>query len=424
MKCARPILPILGFVLGLLGMSVAVQAQSFEDVVVQADKSMGRAITSVDRKIRGTGSGFLLSKVRDSNEFYYLTNWHVIDGATGVSVNFSRNGKVITYVAQIVDASVELDLAVLRIKPYEGELTDFHFLPVAPREIRKGEEVAALGYPGTADILTSGLSDPAFYETTLTQGAVSKVYRAAWNRNGRKLQIVQHTASINAGNSGGPLLDTCGQVIGLNTAGSIVHEGDRGANNTFWASSANTIASYLKDLNVPFSTVTSDCGAKSTSSSGGGGEEDMPIIVYVATALLGVGAVIGIVVVVMKSKTSGKGSSSSARKLGSSRSAGGKPILEVRTKSGDRFSLSSGQLKAGATVGRSSEHAVQIDDENVSRNHARLDLRGRALQLTDLGSTNGTYVDGTRLKPNTPVQVNTKSDIRVGDVSLRLQKPG
>ena len=75
MRHTRVVLLVLVFVLGFAGFPHSPLAQSFEELVVQADKSMGRAIKFVDKRVRSTGSGFLLSKVPGTNEFFYLTNF-------------------------------------------------------------------------------------------------------------------------------------------------------------------------------------------------------------------------------------------------------------------------------------------------------------------------------------------------------------
>jgi hypothetical protein len=373
-----------------LGGPAPVKAESFEQVVIRADRSMGRTVNQTARGV-GTGSGFLLAPVRNSDDLYYLTNQHVIDGGQTIIVRFLREGRVITYKARFV---------------------------------------AALGYPGSADGKTSGFDDPAFYETTLTQGAVSKVFLGHWQRNSRKLEIVQHTAAVNTGNSGGPLLDTCGQVVGVNTQISIRTPSGVPTNGTFWASSSNSIARFLDDVKVPFATRTSECGA-----SGGGGagvpkqdtvfqNEAWPVVVYLAIALAAVGGVVGGVAFVVRRGT--RNADPAPGKRGGRRLApsAGNAALEISAGGRLLSRVTSGQLKAGATIGRSSSSDVRIDDDTLSRAHARLDLRDRVLRLTDIGSANGTTVDGQALAPNQPVQVTTASDIRLGGVSVKLSKPG
>jgi serine protease Do len=145
----------------------------------------------------GFGSGFIVSE-----EGYILTNNHVVEDATRLTVELSNDKK---YDAEIVGADPSVDLAVLKIDPGSDKL---HSLPLGDSdEIRVGEWVAAIGNPLQLDY-------------TVTVGVVS-----AKARNfpiGSTLpgvaSFIQTDAAINLGNSGGPLLDTQGRVVGINTA--------------------------------------------------------------------------------------------------------------------------------------------------------------------------------------------------------------
>lgn len=85
--------------------------------------------------------------------------------------------------------------------------------------------------------------------------------------------------------------------------------------------------------------------------------------------------------------------------------------------------FSAAQLQSGVTIGRAGENALTVTDRNLSRRHASLSLTDRKIMLTDLGSSNGTKVDGKRIEPNVPVQINTKSKVELGGVALVLSRP-
>lgn len=407
--------------------SLRAEAQSFTEIVPEADRAMGRSVV-VHKTGISTGSGFVLSRVPGTrDEYYYLTNYHVVQGGQEIIVGFPTDAGIVRYNAQPIRHSSELDLAVLRLRKDDASNTHVpSVLAIAVREIRKGEAVAALGYPGSADAKTSGLADPAFFETTLTQGAVSKVSLGAWEENGRKLEIVQHTAAVNTGNSGGPLLDECGQVVGINTQISLMTFGGVPTNGTFWASSSNAVHHFLADSDVPYATETSACGAVAvvgTTSTNMGGP--LAIWVIVAIAVSGVAAAATLTVVLIGRKPeSGRGSPRfQSRERSHSSKGSGAELLRLRIEGGQSIGLTSGQLIAGATIGRAVSNTLSLDDDTLSRSHARLDLSGRTLRITDLGSTNGTSVDGSRLQPNTPVQITTTSDVRLGGLRLNLKKP-
>lgn len=403
---------VVGVVWVMMGVS-SVTAEDFEEIVVTADKAMGRTVAME----AGTGSGFLLAPVPDSSDFYYLTNKHVIEGSRALAVFFSSNGEIFQYNAKVLHTSAGLDLAVLRLSPDGDTLPDPVFLPIASRDMRKGEPVAALGYPGSADAKISNYENLALIETTLTQGAVSKVFMGTWVRGGSSLEIVQHTASVNTGNSGGPLLDSCGQVIGVNTQISVMTPSGVPTNGTFWASSSNSIAGFLSIVKVPYYVENSSCGSDASGASGSAMTRGVPAWVYIVAGVIGVALIGGGVTLFLTNKTQG---ATGIKPVGRGRKA----ALRLRMAGSPDTTLTAGQLKAGVTIGRSSENALVVNQEGLSRVHARIDLQNRVLRVTDMGTTNGTTVNGQKLTPNTPVQVTTASDIRLGGIPLKLAKPG
>ncbi len=141
------------------------------------------------------GSGFLI----DENGFI-LTNYHVISGSSRIQVTLSDQTQ---YYATAIDTDRSDDLALIKITPKRKveslRLGDSDHLQV-------GQKVLAIGNP-------FGL------EGTLTAGVVSSIGRAIDSETDQRLEgMIQTDAAINGGNSGGPLLDSSGNVIGINTA--------------------------------------------------------------------------------------------------------------------------------------------------------------------------------------------------------------
>ncbi|MEM9269772.1 MAG: FHA domain-containing protein, partial [Pseudomonadota bacterium] len=244
---------------------------------------------------------------------------------------------------------------------------------------------------------------------------------------------VQHTASINPGNSGGPLFNYCGQVRGVNTAGL------KGVNDSYVSSSSNALAGFLRSSDVPFATVSSACdpnrpnagsakeeapsNATETSDAGASNSNTLLIALGLVLALGTVGGAIAFGV--MKGGGSGGGGGkSSPRPSGFSSGGGMGPAvltLDVAGQSGS-VGLSKDALAAGAILGRDDQADVTISGSKVSREHARLSLVDRKLTLTDLGSTNGTTIDGKPLGAHKPTQINSQSVIELGGVRLSLRK--
>lgn len=151
----------------------------------------GRATS---REMVGTGSGVIISP-----DGYIITNNHVIENASELSVTLNNNR---TYPAEIVGADAKTDIALIKL---ESEET-FPFVTFGDSdEVRIGEWVLAVGNPFN---LTS----------TVTAGIVSAKARDLNEFDGNPQSFIQTDAAVNRGNSGGALVNTRGELIGINTA--------------------------------------------------------------------------------------------------------------------------------------------------------------------------------------------------------------
>lgn len=147
------------------------------------------------RAAGGAGSGFLITP-----DGYLLTNFHVVRDAAEVQVAF-EDGTVLP--ASVVGSDAHTDLALVRAGA-SGTLP--HLQLGSSAQVRAGQVAIAIGNP-------LGLGH------TVTTGVVSAVGRSLRSPSGREIEnVIQTDASLNPGNSGGPLLDTRAQVIGVNTA--------------------------------------------------------------------------------------------------------------------------------------------------------------------------------------------------------------
>ncbi|MGJ3649054.1 S1C family serine protease [Sphingomonas sp. GlSt437] len=193
----------------------------------------------------GHGSGFAVGPNR------IVTNAHVVELAARYPANVvigvvpsegdkSYQGKLIAYDAQ-------RDLALIEFKG-----TSLPPLTLYGGPVTDGEQVISLGYPGNVDLATA--QSAADYIRPLspvrTQGGF------AGNRMLTGVRVFLHTASIARGNSGGPLLDRCGRVIGVNSALTKAEEGD----STFGFAIADAeLLAFLATAKQPISQVTLPC---------------------------------------------------------------------------------------------------------------------------------------------------------------------
>ena len=141
------------------------------------------------------GSGFVIDKAG-----HIVTNYHVVQGAQRVQVSFSNNERL---AAQIVGRDPATDVAVLQVKAQSRALTP---LDLGNSDaVRVGDSVVAIGNPLGED-------------RSITSGIVSALQRRIFAPNGAPIDnVIQTDAALNHGNSGGPLLNTRGRVIGVNS---------------------------------------------------------------------------------------------------------------------------------------------------------------------------------------------------------------
>ncbi len=143
---------------------------------------------------RALGSGFLISA-----DGRILTNNHVVSGSSKIEVKFADQSR---YTAKVLVRDPADDLALIQIEPRKK----LPFLKLGDSDgLQVGQKVLAIG-------------NPFGYDGTLTTGVVSSVGREIRSESARLEGLVQTDAAINEGNSGGPLLDSQGNVIGINTA--------------------------------------------------------------------------------------------------------------------------------------------------------------------------------------------------------------
>jgi S1-C subfamily serine protease len=146
--------------------------------------------------VEGAGSGFVIDA-----QGHILTNYHVVGGAQTIEVTLGDQSH---YKAKYIGADTRNDIALIQINPGAHKLVT---LPLGDsRSLLVGQRVLAIG-------------DPFGFQSTLTTGVVSSLGRTVQTGDNTFIdEAIQTDAAINRGNSGGPLLNTHGEVIGINSA--------------------------------------------------------------------------------------------------------------------------------------------------------------------------------------------------------------
>jgi S1-C subfamily serine protease len=193
-----------------------------------------------------TGSGFVLDE-----KGHILTNAHVVASSTDVRVSFSDHR---TVTARVIGKDPDTDLAVLAVSPNGPKL---HPLELGDSSsVRVGDPTVAIGNP-------FGL------ERTLTTGVVSALQRRITAPSGFAIEdVIQTDAALNPGNSGGPLLDATGRVIGVNSQ-IATGEGSSGSVGIGFAVPASTVRTVLPDLETAGRVRRPFLGVRGRAATGG-----------------------------------------------------------------------------------------------------------------------------------------------------------
>jgi len=172
------------------------------------------------------GSGFVIDKAG-----HIVTNYHVVEGAKSVDVSFSNNE---SKKAKVVGVDPSTDIAVLQVDAHARALTP---LPLGNSDsVHVGDSVVAIG-------------NPFGYDRTVTTGIVSALQRVIQAPNSYSIDhVIQTDAALNKGNSGGPLLDAGGEVIGVNSQISTGGSGTSGNVGIGFAVPINTVRTVAAQL--------------------------------------------------------------------------------------------------------------------------------------------------------------------------------
>ena len=201
---------------------------AYSDAVTTVADRVGPAVVRVERPAEnsrgGMGSGSMGSGVVISPDGLVLTNSHVVDGARELRLTDSEGR---TMAARLIGEDADTDLALVRAGAARN-------LPSAllgdSKKLKRGQLAVAIG-------------NPLGFESTVTAGVISALGRSLRARTGRLIEdVIQTDAALNPGNSGGPLVSSRGEVIGINTA--VI----AGAQGICFAVASNTAQYVLSEI--------------------------------------------------------------------------------------------------------------------------------------------------------------------------------
>jgi putative serine protease PepD len=194
-----------------------------------------------------TGSGFVIDE-----DGLIVTNAHIVAAATSIQVTFSDSK---TVSATPVGTDLDTDLALLRVDP-DG-------LELEPLELGDSDTVE-VGDP------TVAIGNPFGLERTLTTGVVSALQRRLTAPSGFTIDnVIQTDAALNPGNSGGPLIDAAGRVIGINSQIATGGEGGGGSVGIGFAVPVNTAKEVIPQLEEAGRVEHAYLGVQGSTTDGG-----------------------------------------------------------------------------------------------------------------------------------------------------------
>ena len=392
---------------GFLGSTSSVYAAGGENIE-EACEGVVR-VFSVFGDDAASGSGIIVGKTGEESDII-VTNWHVVaeeDYSGGVSLAdevyilldneaYTSAGFDETHAVKckvLYTTTGYPDFAILQA---EKKIPGRKALPLmSASNASRSERVYALGYPGNADMINDGYISATIQEITATDGTISRMIQA--DAFGDTF-VIQHTAHINHGNSGGPLVNEDGTVIGINTYGY----GDN-ASEYFLSVYIDYAMNALDELGISYdkvkpsdASITSDNAVKSGGSTG--------LIIGIIAAVVAA----GLIVFFLLRKKNGKagaaaGAASAANRISAAQQAAKQPVSSSGwyiegiggTHEGQKFAVND-RLVFGrdpAVCG-----VVFPKESAASRVHCEIRIvQGKPI-LQDNGSTNGTFGGTTRLE--------------------------
>lgn len=359
------------------------------------------------------GTGFFIGQYGVDPQ-YLVTNYHVIEdfiyvggGEQGnesrLYVAYSQNDIEEAYV---VEYNEKMDLAVLRL----AKATSKRKPLCIETDFRVGSQVYAVGFPMLADVVIDSTSSYSIEDATVTSGAINRII----TESGTGRRLIQMDATIYGGNSGGPLVNAGGNVIGVNTMSAADSE------NMNYAISMEEVCPILDRNNILYDLATYPKVESETVTTpiSKPDEKFSPVVVVLITiaAVAGIALIVVVAVLVIKRKKAQPASSGDMPKPVSSQQ---KPMVYSVSPEhgGAKIAVEGRQIQIGRDPA-SCQIAFREGTPGVSRYHCQVswDVSRGEFVLMDMKSTYGTYLNnGQKLNPGVSYYLRPGDSFYIGD---------
>lgn len=351
-----------------------------------------------------TGTAFGVGAIGEDTDTF-LTNWHVVtddDGKVYPKVYIALDKANVQKGYNMVECEVVYttneypDLAIIKaVTPVTG-VKALRLLPA--ESVKSPDTVYALGYTGLTNRWDHNM-DYTVDDITITKGVISRFMEL----EGTETDVILHTAQINGGNSGGPLITESGDVIGINTY-TVTSQADMRMFAVYIDYAMEIMDAYGIAYNVTADTLDN---AESSDTTGKGDKDGDDIIIkrnpkwiWIAA---GLGAVLLLVIIIASKNKKNEPAA---------------PQYTLKATSGPLAGRTYQITSGGLTVGRDAKFANVVlpsGEAKVSRQHCRIENINGKLLITDLASTHGTAVNGTRIPENVALTLEQGASITLCD---------
>jgi serine protease Do len=325
-----------------------------------------------DSKTGVFASGFFVSSR------IFITNFHVADGINPSTTKIKKKNEEVFTIKKILGKYSKCDLAIIETNEKSGD----YFPLENPDKIKIGEKVFAIGNPGTAfDVYKFNLSE-GIVNNIVEQDIPLEYFQV-------KALAVLHSATINTGNSGGPLINENGAVVGINSYYLT------GKQNLNFAIHVKELIKILDENDLSYSKAGTDI---------------FLFIIFVFCIILLIAAIIVSILIYIKKNR--------AHKPAAVFSPSNIPTIRAFLYYNNQgFEITQG----GISIGRDESAGLRIFDDTISRNHCRVYFENGNYCISDLGSKNGTFVNDRKIIRET---LNPGDTIKIGSsiIIFRLEK--